>query len=142
MVQTALLWDFDNVIVGKAHLRELASTLGALVDSGAPRIAAAHRHRYLAYRLLLSEHGFEVLSGGRRASGADRELLKRGRHLLGLGTRRFVVASNDGRFSALAPPGELQVVTMDPRQVSRRLARAAIDVRVLHIPNVGNRPEG
>lgn len=127
----ALLWDVDNIIVPKRHMPALIAALKGLVEAGEPLIAAAQRQTYRANRSFLADHGFEVLSGGRRASGADKELLRRGRQLSRCGVRMFVVASNDGRFAALARIGEVHVATTQPALVSQRLAAVVAKIHTL-----------
>lgn len=127
----ALLWDVDNVIVPKRHMPTLIAALKVLVEADEPLIAAAHRHTYRANRFFLADHGFEVLSGGRRASGADKELIRRARQLTRCGVRMFIVASNDGRFAVLARIGEVHVATTQPALVSQRLAAVVAKIHTL-----------
>lgn len=127
----ALLWDLDNVNVRKAELPRLADALAALVGPGAVLIAAGHRTRYRASREMLAAHGIELLSGGRRASGADRQLVARARLLRRKGVRRYVVVSNDGDLARLAQLGDLHVVTLNASQLSRKLLAVGCQVWVL-----------
>lgn len=123
-----LLWDADNVWAAKRDLHRLLHALIAEAAFPTYRIAAAQRRMYRANRDFLTVNGFEVRSGGTRASGADKELLFRARQLAKVGVSLFVVASNDGRFAALARIGEVHVISTDVSQVSRRLARVAMRV--------------
>lgn len=128
LMHAALLWDVDNVWAAKGDLHRLLCALITKAAFPAYRIAAAQRRTFRAYREFLTTNGFEVRSGGTRASGADKELLLRARQLTKVGVRLFVVASNDGRFAALARIGEVRVISTDTSQVSQRLARVATRV--------------
>ena len=125
---SALLWDLDNVGASTRRLPELADALTAMVEPGAVRVVAAQRTRYRASKELLQARGFEVLSGGTRKSGADRQLFVRGRSLSRRGVRRFLLVSNDGGLERLARFGEIHVVTWNSAWVSVRLAAAAHQV--------------
>lgn len=127
----ALLWDLDNVNTKLRSLREMADALARLVGPSAPMVAAARRSSYRACRAVLPKFGFELLSGGQRASGADRRLLERARMLRRDGTRHFVVASNDGDLARLARLGTLHVVTHDPAHLSSKLEAVAETISVL-----------
>lgn len=127
----ALLWDLDNVNTKLRSLLEMADALARLVGPSAPMVAAARRSSYRACRAVLPEFGFELLSGGQRASGADRRLFERARRLRGDGIQHFVVASNDGDLARVAKLGTLHVVTHDPAHLSSKLAAVAETISVL-----------
>src|SRR4051794_34016923 len=91
----ALLWDLDNVSPPREHVASLAEALCHFIRGGGPLIASGHRFVCRSHRQSLTSLGFQVLSGGRRANGADRVLLEQARVLAGQGITRFVVASND-----------------------------------------------
>lgn len=128
---SALLWDLDNVTTRRRDVPETADALSAMVGPQAPRIAAAQRSTFRASRTLLAQRGFEVLSGGRRLSGADWQLLARAQLLHRQGVRRFVLASNDGDLARLAKLGHLHVITTDASRLSAKLVGAADAVSVV-----------
>lgn len=132
-----LLWDMDNMPGPRGTLWSLASVLYASVADDALRIAAARRLTYRRMRRRLEEIGFEVLSGGNSASGADRCLCERGRALHRHGHHTFYVVSNDGYFARLARIGAVHVVTMDPRHLSGRLGEAASTITELRYGGSG-----
>lgn len=127
----ALLWDLDNVNTKLRSLLDMADALARLVGPSAPMVAAVRRSSYRSCRAVLPEVGFELLSGGQRASGADRRLLERARMLRRDGIRHFVVASNDGDLARVARLGTLHVVTHDPDHLSSKLAAVAETISVL-----------
>ena len=126
-----LLWDIDNMPGKHWQFLSLARVLSLTVPEGAPRYAAARRGTWRRTQPMLAQYGFEVLSGGRSTSGADRRLCDTGRSLRRHGYRRFVVVSNDHFFSRLASFGEIDVVTLDPANLGTRLSEAARSVTVL-----------
>lgn len=132
-----LLWDVDNMPGPRGAAWSLATVLNASVADDALRIAGARRVTYRRMRRGLEEIGFEVLSGGNGASGADRCLCERGRALHRHGHQTFVVISNDGYFARLARLGAVHVVTMDPRHLSVRLDMAAASVTELRYGETG-----
>lgn len=125
------LWDLDNVNTRRRYLPQLADALSGVVGPEAFRVAAAQRITFRSSRAMLNEHGFEVLSGGRRANGADRQLLARARVLRRQGVKRFVLISNDGDLARIARLGELVVITPNAAQLSARLVAVASQVREL-----------
>lgn len=127
----ALLWDLDNVAPPREHLGTLAEAMRWLVPAEAPVLAAGHRTVYRSCRALLSDLGIEVMSGGRRANGADRVLVEHAERLADHGVRRFVVASNDARFASIARFAEVRVLTLTHDYVSSRLRAVAQEVTVL-----------
>lgn len=129
--ETALLWDLDNVTTRCQHLPHLAKVLATIAGSGTPRVAAGRRGTALKWEPLLSELGFEVESGGKSQSGADRKLLLRARHLHTVGVRSFLLASNDGDLAGVARWGDLHVVTLDRAHVSLKLTKCATSILVL-----------
>lgn len=131
----ALLWDLDNVTTRQRNLHELADALTRFVGPQAPRVAAARRVTYRACRAVLEERGLEVLSGGCRASGADRRLLERARRIRQDGIQHFVVVSNDGDLARLARLGRVHVITLDPQYLSTRLAAVANAVSRMVLEN-------
>lgn len=128
---SALLWDLDNVAPGLSNLPGLAAGLSRLVGPGAVRVAAGHGRLTRACRTTLEDAGIRVLSGGRRANGADRVLLAEAERGSRSGVGRFVVASNDRAFARIAALGHLYVVTLDARWVSARLSEVASGVFVI-----------
>lgn len=126
----ALLWDRDNVTT-RTNPTGLVEALVGFLGPNARLIAAAQRANYRASRILLEERGFELLSGGTRKSGADRQIVRRARVLRGEGIRQFVLASNDGDLVRLAKLGTLHVVTHDPAHLSSKLAAVAETISVL-----------
>ena len=127
----ALLWDLDNVTTSLKDLTQLAHALTRFVGPDSHRIAAAHRTNFRASRALLAACGIEILSGGRRASGADRKLLFRARQLHRQGVGRFVLVSNDGDFAPLAKLGDVHLVTTNTAYLSAKLVATAAGVSVL-----------
>jgi hypothetical protein len=139
----ALLWDLDNVSPPREHVASLAEALCRLVPSDSPLIAAGHRVVFRSSRPLLAALGFEVLSGGRRADGADRVLMQQARLLHEQGVTRFLVASNDHRFAGIARFADLDVLTLSDAYVSARLRAAAGTVTVLaFVANAIEDPSG
>jgi hypothetical protein len=115
----ALLWDLDNMPGRRWQLLSLARTLSLTVPNQAPRYAAARRTTWRWTEPLLMPLGFEVLSGGRSASGADRRLCDQGRVLNRAGHAQFIVVSNDKYFARLAALGEVHVVSLDTSNLGR-----------------------
>lgn len=135
--QAVLLWDLDNMPGPRGTLLSLASVLATRVWDGAPRIAAARRVTYRRTRCRLEEIGYEVVSGGNSASGADRRLCDRGRTLRRQGHQRFLVVSNDGYFSRLGRIGAVHVITLDLQNLSVRLAETATSITQLRFDGTG-----
>lgn len=138
---SALLWDIDNMPGKYRQFLSLARVLSLAVPDVAPRYAAARRSTWRRVQPMLSPLGFEVLSGGRSASGADRHLCDTGRRLCRLGHRRFHVVSNDHLFAQLAALGDVHVITLDPSNLSTRLREAASSVMVLRFDGTTWVPE-
>ncbi|WP_456598813.1 hypothetical protein [Blastococcus sp. SYSU DS0616] len=123
-----MLWDMDNVLTGRQDVPGLARLLG---DFGSPevrRVAAGHFVTCRAHGATARKRGFEVLNGGRRPQGADRQLLRHASRQAKRGARHFWVVSNDGGFSRVADAGYLTVLTLDETRVSTRLRAAALTV--------------
>lgn len=135
--RSALLWDLDNVAPPRLHLASLARFLCCRVAPDEPLIAAGHRVVFRASREMLTDLGFEVLSGGRRHNGADRALLGAARALADQGVRRFLVASNDHRFARIAAFADLHVLSLTDEHVSSRLRGVARSVSVLSFSERG-----
>lgn len=132
-LRSALLWDLDNVTTRADLLPELAEALTRLVGPRGPWVAAAHRRAYRIHGGTLREHGIEVVSGGRRRAGADRQLIAHAHQLRRQGVQRFVLASHDGDFVGLAGLGELHIATLDPSQVSGKLVQVAEHIHVVRL---------
>jgi hypothetical protein len=128
---SALLWDLDNVSVPWTDLAPLAQALCGLVESGAPRVAAANWRAFRNCRDTLRAEGIRVICGGHQPDGADGVLLHQARRLRKRGVERFLVASNDHAFARIAKSAELHVLTLSDAQVSGRLRAAACSVTVL-----------
>ena len=127
----ALVWDVDNVAPSRAHLASLGRALRNLVGAEAPRLAGAQHGTFRSCRTVLTDLGYQVVSGGRRPDGTDRVLLTIVRRLAHQGISRFLVASNDARFAQIAQFADLHVVTLTDAYVSGRLRAVARDVTVL-----------
>jgi hypothetical protein len=127
----AMLWDMDNVTTGRQEIAGLARLLGGLGSPEVRRIAAGHHVTCRTNGGVASEMGFEVVSGGRRRQGADRQLLRHASRQAERGARYFWVVSNDGAFSRVAGLGYVTVLTLDETRVSERLRAAAIAVIAL-----------
>lgn len=136
-VRSALLWDLDNVSPPRLHLASLARTLCCLVAPDEPLVAAGHRVTFRACREVLSDLGYEVLSGGRRNNGADRVLLREAQALAERGVRSFLVASNDHRFARIARFADLHVLSLTDEYISGRLRAVARSVSVLSLSERG-----
>lgn len=132
-----LLWDLDNMSGQRWQTLSLARALSLSVPDPAPRYAAARRPTWRRAQRPLGQFGFEVLSGGRSTSGADRRLCDMGSTLKRQGYRTFVVVSNDHYFTRLAKAGELHVVTLDRAHLSARLVEAAQSITVLTFNGTG-----
>lgn len=135
--RSALLWDLDNVAPPRLHLASLARTLCCLVAPEEPLIAAGHRVTFRACHEMLTDLGYEVLSGGRRNNGADRALLREARALAERGVRRFLVASNDHRFTRIAAFADLHVLSLTDEYISGRLRAVARSITVLSFSERG-----
>jgi hypothetical protein len=134
---SALLWDLDNVSPPWTDLASLAEALGALVEPGAPQVAAANWRAFNSCRSTLRAHGIRVICGGHKPEGADNVLLRQARRLGRRGVERFIVASNDHAFARIAHFAELHVVTLTVEYVSGRLRTNAQTVTVLRHDSEG-----
>ncbi|NYE35641.1 hypothetical protein F4692_000745 [Nocardioides cavernae] len=128
----ALLWDMDNMPGKRGQLLGLARFLSLVVPDDAYRYAAARRPTWKRTKSRLEPLGFEVVSGGQSTSGADRRLCDIGRVLSRNGCHHFTVVSNDRFFSCLSTLGTVHVVTLDPANLSTRLAQTAESITSLH----------
>ncbi|CAN7245880.1 hypothetical protein [Knoellia sp. LjRoot47] len=127
----ALLWDLDNVTVGREGNLRLARTILEICAATDHLYAAGHRRTWLQHRGLLGACGITVLSGGIRSQGADHQLLERAHGLAAEGVSRFFLASNDGDFVRLPAACTITVLTLTPDNVARRLSGRAISVITL-----------
>ena len=73
---SALLWELDNASPPWTDLASLAEALGALVEPGAPQVAAANWRAFNSCRSTLRAHGIRVICGGDKPEGADNVLLR------------------------------------------------------------------
>jgi hypothetical protein len=126
-----LLWDLDNMPGRHWQMLSLARVLKLTLPVDAPLYAAARRPTWRRAQPILRQLDYEVLSGGRSASGADRRLCDTGRTLRRDGYREFVVVSNDHYFARLARVGAIDVITLDPGNLSTRLSDVARSITVL-----------
>ncbi|KGN41680.1 hypothetical protein [Knoellia aerolata] len=131
----ALLWDLDNVTLGREGNERLARTILQICAATDHLYAACHRRTWLQHRGLLGPFGITVLSGGTRRQGADHLLLERANGLAAAGVSRFFLASNDGDFARLPAACTITVLTLAPDSVARRLFGRATSV--ITLPKTG-----
>lgn len=127
----ALLWDLDNVTVGRDGNERLAHSILQICAVTDHLYAAGRRRTWRQHRRMLEALGITVLSGGTRSQGADQRLLERANGLAAGGVSHLFLASNDGDFVRLPAACTVTVLTLSPDDVARGLLGRAISVITL-----------
>lgn len=109
-----LLIDLENMVGDKAKPAGLAAKVDALTTKagpGVPAVAACAASRITQPGArALHDRGIKLLRTAETKDAADHALIEEARHRAEDGCRRFVVASSDNRFAALADLGTLEII--------------------------------
>ena len=109
-----LLIDLENMVGDRAKPAGLAAKVDALTTQagpGVPAVAACAASRITQPGAsALQDRGIKLLRTADTKDAADHALIDEARRLAEDGCRRFLVASSDNRFAALADLGTLEII--------------------------------
>ncbi|MBT0768647.1 hypothetical protein KIH74_06895 [Kineosporia sp. J2-2] len=115
-----LLIDLENMVGHGAGVKVLAPRLDALLRQAGPGlsvVAACRRTRMgPGSQEILQERGVRLLLVDDGKGAADQVLLHEARRQAGQGCRRFLVASADRAFAAVADLGRLEILLWEGQQ--------------------------
>lgn len=137
--RAVLLLDLENAIGMNPRPEVLASRLVAIQALAEPIAVswAAYPTRLLSEqsRKVLKEHGVKTRWAKAGKDGADKALVKLARTEAAKGRRRFVVASADADFAAVADLGTLEVIIRPEQKINKRLSSRAAKIHRLPQPS-------
>lgn len=123
-----LLIDVENVIGANAQPATATARMDALLRYTGPldqTIAACARDRIRPVVASgLQQRGVHLLLVDAGRNAADRLLLDQAHAAAAAGTRRFVIASADAAFAALAPLGRVEILVWEGQPVAKTLSKA------------------
>ncbi|WP_030019393.1 hypothetical protein [Streptomyces monomycini] len=127
-VPAVLLIDVENVIGANAQPATATARMDAMLRHTGPldqTIAACARGRIRpGVASGLQQRGVRLLLVDAGKNAADRLLLVQAHAAAAAGTRRFVIASADAAFAALAPLGRVEILVWEGQPVAKTLSKA------------------
>ncbi|RSO42032.1 hypothetical protein DMH15_12520 [Streptomyces sp. WAC 06725] len=133
-----LLIDVENTIGANAQLATALARLDALLHrahaTGQVIAACAGSRIRPGVADALRQRGVHLPLADTDKNAADRLLIEHARTAAADGTRRFVVASADAAFAALAPFGRLEILAWEGQQVGKALTQAGNVHRLARVP--------
>lgn len=139
-----LLIDLENMVGDRAKPPGLAAKVDALTTKagpGVPAVAACAASRITQPGArALQDRGIELLRTAETKDAADHALIDEARRRAGNGCRRFIVASSDNRFAALADLGTLEIILWKAQKSATKYTRRAAKVHRVARPDTAAAP--
>lgn len=143
MTAAVLLIDLENMVGAKAKLPSLTAKLDALTSKapGVPAVAACGAGRVTKPGIAaLDQRGIRLIRTDSTRDAADHALIDEARRLAASGCSKFLVASHDRAFAALADLGTLEIIAWQTPKLADVLTSRATQVHLLPRPRLSAAP--